>query len=198
MAIAQFNLPSPVPSQRMTYEDYMAEGEINLRYDILDGVRFVTNPTRRHQRILRNIARLFEDYEVVSGMGQAITAPCDILIRRAPLRTRQPDVLFMSRACVAQNPPLDDPSPLAPAPELVVEILSVSDTPAILAGKIADYQSVDVRELWLARAGAQTVEVLLLTPTFVHSAATYRIGEVAQSVIFPGLSCAVADIFAQP
>ena len=182
----------------MTYEDYMAEGEINLRYDILDGVRFVTNPTRRHQRILLNIARLFADYESVSGLGQAITAPCDVLIRRAPLRTRQPDVLFMSRACVAQNPPLDDPSPLAPAPELVVEILSASDTPAILADKIADYQSVNVREMWLARSGVQTVEVLLLTPTSVHSAATYSGGEAVQSVVFPGLSCAVAGIFAQP
>ncbi len=33
----------------LTYEQYMAEPETNQRYDIIDGVRFVTNPTRRHQ-----------------------------------------------------------------------------------------------------------------------------------------------------
>ena len=33
--------------QRLTYDQYMAEGETNFRYEILDGVRIVTNPTRR-------------------------------------------------------------------------------------------------------------------------------------------------------
>ncbi|HZP81167.1 MAG TPA: hypothetical protein VFB21_05995 [Chthonomonadaceae bacterium] len=41
----------------------MAEGEINTRYDILDGVRiYMTNPTRRHQRILNNWCLPGTDY----------------------------------------------------------------------------------------------------------------------------------------
>ena len=196
MAIAQSSLPSPVPPQPMTYEDYMAEGEINLRYDILDGVRFVTNPNRRHQRILRNIARPFEDYETVDGSGQVITAPCDILISRTPLRTRQPDVLFMSNACVSQNPPLDDPAPLDPAPELVVEIVSTSDTRAVLATKLADYQQVGVRECWIVYPGLNLVEVLRLTETQITLVATYGSGQEVQSEVFQGLSVAADAIFA--
>src|SRR5690348_6077789 len=37
--------------ERLTYEQYLAEGEINERYDILDGVRiFMPGPKWRHQR----------------------------------------------------------------------------------------------------------------------------------------------------
>ncbi len=194
MVIAQ-----PTPAlKRLTYEQYMAEGEINQRYDILDGVRFVTNPTRRHQRILQNLLRSFEDYQRASATGQAIIAPCDVLISRYPLRTRQPDILFISNERLAQNPPPEDPAPLSPAPELVIEIISPADTPAVLADKIADYQSVHVREIWVARAVLQTVEALLLTPTSVQVTATYGVGDTVQSTVFPGLSCAVSDIFAEP
>ena len=41
-----------VATDRLTYEQYMAEPEIRRRYDILDGVRvFMTNPTIQHQKI---------------------------------------------------------------------------------------------------------------------------------------------------
>ena len=122
MTIAHSPTTLPLLSQRMTYEEYITEGKIKQRYDIIDGVRVVTNPNRRHQRISRKLLLLFAPYEAAAGNGQSIAAPCDVLIRRAPLRTRQPDVLFMSNACVAQNPPMDNPAPLDPAPELVIEI----------------------------------------------------------------------------
>lgn len=104
------------PPQPLTYEQYMAEGEVNLRYDIIDGVRMVTNPTRRHQRIIRNLVFPLTHYEQSSGRGKMIIAPCDILIRRSPLRTRQPDVCFISNERLAQNGPETDPAPLSPAP----------------------------------------------------------------------------------
>ena len=196
MAIAQ---PiSPAPPQVLTYEQYLTEGVIKQKYDIIDGVRFVTNPTRRHQRILRNFIQPFENYERESHAGLTVIAPCDVLISRYPLRTRQPDLLFLSNERLAQNPPSDDPAPVNPAPELVIEIVSPSDTPAVLAEKTADYRSVDVREMWIARPALRTVEVLLLTPTSMRSDAVYGVGDVVQSVVFPGLFCSVADIFAEP
>src|SRR5437762_489790 len=116
----------------LTYEQYMAEGEINQRYEILDGVRrFMPNPSVGHQDICFNIAAALKDYGKSSGKGRMIMAPCDILIRRNPLRTRQPDVLFVSHARFGTRD-IFDPSPLDPAPELVVEVLSPSDTAEVL------------------------------------------------------------------
>ena len=192
MAIAIQHQP-----QLLTYEQYMDEGEVMLRYDILDGVRFVSNPNRRHQTLLLNLAMLFDSYKRQFGSGEVLIAPCDILIRRAPLRTRQPDVLFISTLRLSQNPPDTNPAPLSPAAELVVEILSPSDTKKVLADKIADYQSVGVLECWVVSPGARTVEVVSLTAYLVESVRVYDEMETVQSVQFPDLQVAVADIFAE-
>jgi Uma2 family endonuclease len=193
MAIA-----SPDPkSETLTYEQYMAEGEVFLRYDIIDGVRIVTNPTEQHQDILFNIAAAFKQFGKSSDQGKMILAPCDILIRRKPLRTRQPDVLFISRERHALNRPSTDPAPLSPAAELVVEILSPSDRRTVLDAKLADYRSVDVLECWVVSPSARTVEVLRLTPTHEESMAIYGEGETVHSIRFPDLYVAVADIFAE-
>ena len=192
MAIAIQHQP-----QLLTYEQYMDEGEVMLRYDILDGVRIVSNPTSRHQDILLNLGEAFRDYQRKQKTGRVQIAPRDVLIRRAPLRTRQPDVLFISTTRLAQNPPNTDPAPISPAPELVVEILSPSDTKKVLAAKIADYQSVGVLECWVVSLRARTVEVLSLTAEEVESVRVYDEMETVQSVQFPDLQVAVSDILAE-
>src|SRR5262245_31583261 len=109
MAVAE----KAVRSLPLTYEEYLAEGEINRRYDINDGVRlWMTNPTRRHRRILLKVAELLHGYERAAGRGATLVAPCDVLIRRGPLRTRQPDVIFISHAQLANCAPATDPAPL--------------------------------------------------------------------------------------
>ena len=189
--------PLPPPATLLTYEAYMAEGEINLRYDIIDGVRILTNPTRRHQTLLLNIAEAFRSYERKEREGCAVIAACDVLITRVPLRTRQPDVLFMSNARLAQNPPSDDPAPLSPAPELVVEILSPSDTRSVLTDKLRDYGRVDVRECWVISPRTQTVEILLWDGQDWQSVATCGTGQEVASVTFSGLTVSVETIFAE-
>ena len=101
----------------------------------------------------------------------------------------------MSNERLALNPPPSDPSPLSPAPELVVEILSPSDTRRVQSGKLADYAAVDVRECWLVSPEAETAEVLENTNGRWQTAATYGHGEEAASVTFPGLKVAIDDIF---
>lgn len=193
MAIAR----QPQPPPLLTYADYMAEGEIYRRYDILDGVRYdMPNPTRRHQDILFNVAEKLRAYERTSKRGKAIIAPCDVLIRREPLRTRQPDVLFISREQLAQCSDENDPAPLFAAPELVVEILSPSETPRMREDKIEDYCGVGVQECWIVSQDVETVEVLRLTEAGAESIGVYDQNQTLRSVVFPDLTVAVAAIFA--
>ena len=193
MAVAREELQAPP----MTYEEYLAEGEVFQRYDIIDGVRISMNPTRRHQQILMNVAEVLRHFERLEGIGRMVIAPCDVLIRRAPLRTRQPDVLFISHARLARNSADTDASPLSPAPELVVEILSPSETRKNRDGKIADYQSVGVRECWIVSPDERTVAVLRLSPERVEVAAIYGEGEETLSEAFPGLRVPAAGVFAE-
>jgi len=185
-----------VATDRLTYQQYMAEPEIRRRYDILDGVRvFMTNPTIQHQEIQGNVYAGLRAWRLTGGAGRVIPAPCDVLIQRSPLRTRQPDVLVISYERLGDRS-LTDPSPLDPAPELIVEILSPSDTRSVLDDKLADYAKVGVKEGWIIYPVSQTVEILRFTSAGTETAATYRSGEVAQSIPFPSLTLAVADIFA--
>jgi len=190
-------IPDAMPAP-MTYEEYMREGEVNLRYDILDGVRcYHTNPTRRHQKMLLAIAEILRACAKISKTGKAYIAPCDILIRRFPLRTRQPDVLFMSNARIAANPPASDPAPLDPAPELVVEIISPSDSVGVLAAKLADYQRVGVQECWVVYPKDRSIEALELSGEDIQSVGVYDSDAAFSSRAFPTLQLNVVDIFAE-
>ncbi len=182
--------------QTLTYEQYLAEGEINRRYEILDGVRrWMPNPTVRHQDVLFNIAVAFKTFARTSGAGRMVVAACDVLITVMPLKTRQPDVLFISQERFGDRDPLD-PSALDPAPELVVEVLSPSDTKAVLRGKLRDYRRVQVRECWVVSLDTQAVEVLRLSPDMEEVLAVFLGDDIVRSIVFPGLAVPLADIFA--
>lgn len=204
MAIAEPTVDVPGITRPMTYEEYLASPEEMARYDILDGWKVyrlygeqqLPNPTRLHQRIVANILSALRVYEQAHKFGEVIAAPCDVLVVRASrLRARQPDLLFISMERLAQNPPSTNPAPLSPAPELLVEILSPSDKPAVLAAKLADYRSVDVREVWVVRTETQTVDVVRLSVEAIETVGTYGAGEAVTSAVFAGLQVAVDDIF---
>ena len=126
------------------------------------------------------------------------TKPAPVIrVAQDPTRVRQPDVLFISNERLARNPPPSDPSPLAPAPELVVEILSPSDTRRVLAGKLADYAQVDVKECWIIGQSTETVEVTGLDASGeISTVAVYGHGQTVKSVVFPGLTASVDALFA--
>lgn len=195
----------PGITRPMTYEEYLASPEEMRRYDILDGWKVYRlygdkqspNPTRLHQRVQGRIYLAFNRYEVQTQAGQAILPPCDVLVQVSPrLRTRQPDLLFIGSERLAANPPSDDPAPLSPAPELVVEIVSPSDRPGVLAAKIANYQAVDVLEVWVVRTETRTVEVVRLSMDEIETVGAYGPGEAAVSIAFDGLTADVDGIFA--
>ncbi len=186
------------PAVTLTYEAYMAEPEVQGRYDIVNGVRIIMpGASLRHQRIADSIGRALYAFEEQTGLGISVSAPYDVLIRRSPrIQTRQPDVLFVSHARIAQGGGIPETGPLEVAPELVVEVISNSETQRILEDKIADYIAIGVDECWVVRPDEGTVEVLRLTPDGARGVATYTDGQTVASVVFAGLAVPVADVFA--
>ena len=190
--------PAAPTTYELTYDAYMAEPETEGRYSIINGVReYMAGATWRHQRVSKNTSKAFDRYEEMSGLGITVYAPFDVLIRRSPkLQTRQPDVLFISQARMTQGGGIPVKGPFNATPELVVEIISDSETERILGGKITDYMEVGVGECWVVRPDAATVEVLALTPDGARSVAIYGEGQVVESLVFAGLTVSVTDVFA--
>lgn len=84
----------------------------------------------------------------------------------------------------------------SPAPELVVEVRSPSDTLKVLTDKLVDYGRVDVLECWIVDMNTQTVEVLRMTAEGPLTVGTYHIGETVVTLTFPDIRISVADVFA--
>jgi Uma2 family endonuclease len=184
----------------VTYEEYLEEflNEPPSRqpYYIVDGVRFMPpSPRPIHQRIVHRLEVLLDAFEQSPVAIRILPAPMDVVIRRAPLRTRQPDILIMSTEHYREASIDDLEGPITIAPELVIEVLSPSETRRSVGDKLADFQAIGVRECWIVSSEAETVEVLALSTDEVRTAAVYGQNQEAQSLVFADLMVPVARIF---
>lgn len=187
-------LEAEIAPKTLTYEDYLSEGVVYGRYEIIDGVRrFMSNPTPLHQEIAMTISEHLRAWQKRTKRGRTFMAPRDVLVSRNPMRTRQPDVLFISNERIGGQP-LSEPAPFGQAPELVVEVLSESDTRQMRFAKIQDFCAIGVNECWLVSPETESVEVLRLTLDGPEREAFYGLGEMLQSLTFPDLTLALDDI----
>jgi Uma2 family endonuclease len=189
-------------SALVTYERYMEEFRTqppSMRpVEIINGKRYVmTSPFWKHQRIVARITQIFLRFEEASHRGEMAVSPMDVLIRRDPLTVRQPDVLFISNERLERMGGAGFIGPITEPPELVVEVLSESDTTRRLKAKIEDYCALGVLECWLVDPVAETVEQLRLTPQGQESIAVFTSNQTFISLAFPDLTVPVSDIFLQ-
>jgi Uma2 family endonuclease len=192
MAVA----PLPAPPKTLTYEEYMAEPRVEGRYDIIDGVRVeMPGASWFHQEIVGHVFELLRAFQRAQRTGRTLMAPFDVVIRQGPLRTRQPDVFFITNERLEEAGGVSVDGPLPLGPELIIEVLSPSETPRTLRAKLDDFASVGVREAWLVSPESETVQLLRLTPERIETAAVYVYGQTLISEAIAGLTMALADIF---
>ncbi|GAB4459855.1 MAG: hypothetical protein OHK0029_23020 [Armatimonadaceae bacterium] len=88
-----------------------------------------------HQECVGRLYEILRAFQRRERLGRTLMAPFDILIQKDPLRTRQPDVLFIFQQRLAELGGIPDEGSLPAGPELIIEVLSPSDTPRTLRGK---------------------------------------------------------------
>ena len=81
---------------RLTYEEYLATPETMIRCEVVDGEVIMADPSLYHQTISGNINEPVRAFVRRNRLGRVLYAPLDVIVRRAPLRVRQPDLLFVS------------------------------------------------------------------------------------------------------
>lgn len=191
------------PPQEITWERYLDEflnePPTTQRYDIIEGIRvFMSAPQLLHQLIQMKIAVLLYAYQMATQQGIAVSAPFDIVIRRVPrLHTRQPDLFYISNPRLEKAGGIVMQGPMEGTPELVIEILSPSETASGLKAKLEDYYSIGVEECWLVSPESETVQLRRWTPNGYETAAVVANGQSLTSLVFPDLTIALSDIFAE-
>ena len=84
--------------KKITLADYLLMPELNYPYEIINGEMMPSPaPTPAHQIIGANIFSPLSQYVKTKELGVVLFAPVDIILQRDPLRTRQPDVLFIHK-----------------------------------------------------------------------------------------------------
>ena len=147
-------------------------------------------PTIAHQRILGNLFWKLDQFVSEQQVGEVLFAPVDVIVQRDPLRTRQPDLLFVSneRASILGGQ-------VDGGFDLVVEILSPSNSRSDLEAKLSDYATLRVSECWLVSPEARSVEILGLTEGSWVRLGISGLGELVRSRVLPELDLAVVQLF---
>jgi Uma2 family endonuclease len=187
-----------IDTKHLTFADYLLLPTIVQRYDIIDGEMIMSAaPTPRHQRIIRNLLLALEAYFQANQLGIVLFAPCDIVIRREPLRTRQPDlfVFLRGRRDIDDVENLLDQPVIEVAPDVTIEIISKNETRRSRAEKIEDYRRIGVKECWIVSPQAQTIEVLQLSPEGMRTVGIYGAGMRIHSEILEELEIPVDGMF---
>jgi Uma2 family endonuclease len=138
-----------------TAEDLVASGE---GYELVDGeLREVTpcfdDPSRIGVRFSSNIFAFVEANE----LGEVFGADGGFLLPGARQTVVAPDVSFVR---IERIPPDHDFQSFFPgAPDLAVEVVSLSNTPHDVADKVRRYLAAGARLVWVAWPLSQTVVV---------------------------------------
>jgi len=175
-------------SKTVTYEEWLRMPEVK-REEVVNGeIRIMPAPSWKHGDVIENLFVLMLS-QVDKREVRIRLAEFDLIIRRRPLTARIPDLaVFQVNTIVEQDGRIHS------APQLVVEVLSPSNTRRERAEKLADYAALGVPEVWVLSPEARTVEVLYLENGQLRRQALLVEG-ILKPRHFPGVQVDIARIW---
>lgn len=139
-----------------TADDYQLLSD-DIRYEIINGNLFMTPaPTSFHQIVCENIGFLLSSFVRKYKIGKVLYGPIDVYFGKK--NVFQPDVLFVGK----ENNGIVVPKGIIGAPDLVVEVLSPSNSFSDLYSKKEVYEDFGVKEYWIADPGNRTLDIFYL------------------------------------
>ena len=180
-----------MPRFKLTVNSYMSNPD-ERPSQLLDGELIVAPaPTRRHQRLVRRLQRILDDFVLANQLGEVFQSPTDVVLSDHDVT--QPDILFVG----VDRSQISTPANIQGAPDLVVEVLSPITAEYDRGYKRTLYSRHGVQEYWLVDPNSNTIEVLTASETGLITAATYTQTGILTSPLLQGLSIDLEPIFAQ-
>jgi len=180
------------PKERVwTYEDYL-NLEDEKRYEVINGrLKEMPAPSFEHQRILKRLLRLLDDFvEITKDDGEILPAPFDVILSETIVV--QPDIVFISNENLknVKNGRLFGP------PDLVVEIVSPATIRRDTVVKKGIYEKHGVREYWIVYPDERAIEVWVLSDKGKYElfSVAEREGKV-KSKVLQGLEIDLKEVF---
>ena len=175
-----------------TEREYLAL-DTNRLIEFTDGVlEFLPMTTITHQRLVKFLFRLFDEYVESRHLGEVNFAPLRVRLFEGK-KYREPDIVVLNneQAKLAGG---KYPS----GADLVVEVVSEGDEAheRDLVKKPVDYAAAGIKEYWIVDPESKTITVLSLDGKTYKSHGEFKPGDAATSVLFEGFTVKVDDVFA--
>ena len=204
----------PKKDQIYSYADYkgweLAEGE---RFELIYGEAFAMSaPNTRHQEILGSIFTMFHTY-LRGKPCKVYPSPFDVRLfykeDESDDTVVQPDITII---CDEKKRGYEG---CRGAPELVIEILSPSNTAIEMDKKLRLYQDAGVCEYWIVDPENKSINVYRFKKPFIETQAientetenaqlagailfyTYKKDAAVPVGIFPGFDISLEEVFAE-
>jgi Uma2 family endonuclease len=181
----------PVQGQ-WTYTDYQHLPDDGNRYEIIQGVLFVTNaPNLDHQFTVTALAGEFYSFVKGKSIGRVFVAPCEVHLseRSKPV---QPDLFFIQQSRL----PTRSAPFFAGAPDLIVEVISPSSIRLDRVIKFTEYEQTEVTEYWIVDPLARIIEIYVLSNGEYGLLGTFKDDDVLQSQVLAGIEIVANLLFA--
>ncbi len=173
-----------------TIDDLLQQAADGHTYELVDGELQQMSPaSHTHGDLEFRLAVAIGKYLEANPIGKGYTGDTGFQIRSEPLTIRVPDVAFVANERI----PTGELPPFLPlAPDLVIEIVSPSETAPMIAGKLADYLAAGTRLLWVFYPSLALVFEYRVANAF----RIYRTGEALEGYdVLPGFSLPLATLW---
>jgi Uma2 family endonuclease len=138
-------------THKLDYDDLAHTPDDNRRYELLDGVLFVSpSPRPLHQRVSKRLQRQLEAYFEDKGLGEVFNAPVDVILTMHDVVV--PDLV------VVTTPPQVTERAIEGAPTLIVEVLSPSTRMRDRKLKAERCAALGVAHYWIVDPVRKTIE----------------------------------------
>jgi len=177
-------------SKPMTAEELMRRQDEFGRCELINGELIQLTPAgNAHGVIALRIGRRIGEYVDDHDLGAAYAAETGFFLTRDPDNVRAPDVAFVKRSRA-----MDEASAgfVEGAPDLVVEVVSTTDTASYIAEKVETWLHHGTQLVWVADPHTQTVTAYYPD----HHATIYHVGETLPGdPVLPGFALPLDDVF---
>jgi Uma2 family endonuclease len=175
----------------MTADELLRLPDDNMRHELVRGqLRTVPPAGGEHGFVGGELFGFVREYVRAHDLGFTFNADTGFRIARNPETVRAPDAAFVAKGRL----PGRRLPPTFPdlAPDLVVEVVSPSDTAAEVREKIQEWLRAGVRLVWVVRPSNRSV-IEYRSPTEVRELG--EMDELDGFDVLPGFTCPVRAIF---
>jgi Uma2 family endonuclease len=175
------------PDKIWTVSDYMGIGISNEPVQLIHGkLTLSPAPSPLHQIITGNIFSILKDF-ALRQQAKVFFSPIDLILSESIVL--QPDLVFISnkKKEIITNIGIEG------VPDLLVEVLSPSNSFIDRVTKKEIYAAHGIPELWLVDPQSKQLEIYL--PQIEQAIKIYREDEVVMAETLPTLSFTLSSIF---